>query len=110
GEGVATIVHCAGSYKGDALATTNLARAARKAGASHLVFISVVGADRIPMASAVDRRMFGYYENKRAAEQAVSDSGLPWTTIRATQFHDLILMVARMLGRLPVVPLPVGFR
>ncbi len=40
----------------------------------------------------------------------VADSGLPWTTLRATQFHDLILMVAQQLAKLPVMPVPAGFR
>ena len=40
----------------------------------------------------------------------VADSGLPWTMLRATQFHDLVLMVARQLAKLPVVPVPAGFR
>ena len=66
-------------------------RAAAQAGAPHLVYISVVGADRIPVVSAVDRAMFGYFASKLAAERVVADSGLPWTTLRATQFHDLIL-------------------
>jgi uncharacterized protein YbjT (DUF2867 family) len=38
----------------------------------------------------------------------VAGSGLPWTTIRATQFHDLILMVLEKLAKLPVVPVPSG--
>jgi uncharacterized protein YbjT (DUF2867 family) len=40
----------------------------------------------------------------------VADSGLPWTTLRATQFHDLILMVVRQMARLPLIPVPAGFR
>jgi len=40
----------------------------------------------------------------------VADSGLPWTMLRATQFHDLVLMVARQLAKLPVVPVPAGSR
>ena len=54
--------------------------------------------------------MFGYFAAKRAAEQVVADSGLPWTTLRATQFHDLVLTVARQLARLPVLPVPAGVR
>jgi uncharacterized protein YbjT (DUF2867 family) len=54
--------------------------------------------------------MFGYFASKLAAERVVADSGLPWTTLRATQFHDLILMVAQWMSRLPVIPLPAGFR
>jgi uncharacterized protein YbjT (DUF2867 family) len=108
--GVATIVHCAGSSKGDEDKTRNLARAASRVGAQHLVYISVVGAERIPVVSGVDRAMFGYFASKRAAERVVAGSGLPWTTLRATQFHDLMLMVARQLAKLPVIPVPAGFR
>src|ERR687885_514792 len=110
-DGVAAIVHCAGSNKGDADLTRNLVRAASsQARLPHLVYISVVGAERIPVVSRVDRAMFGYFESKRAAERVVADSGLPWTTLRATQFHDLILMVAQQLAKLPVSPVPAGFR
>ena len=76
----------------------------------HLVHISVVGADRVPVESGVNRAMFGYFASKLAAERVVAESGLPWTTLRATQFHELILMVARQMSRLPVVPLPSGVR
>src|ERR687897_1059535 len=94
-DGVETIVHLAGSAKGDEDKARNLVRAASRAGAPHLVYISVVGADRVPVVSAMDRAMFGYYAAKRDAEDVVADSGLPWTTLRATQFHDLTFTVAR---------------
>jgi uncharacterized protein YbjT (DUF2867 family) len=109
-EGAGIIVHCAGSSKGDDEATRNLVRAASRAGAQHLVYISVIGADRIPLVSGIDRAMFGYFASKLAAERAVADSGLPWTTLRAAQFHDLILMVAQQMTKLPVIPVPAGFR
>jgi uncharacterized protein YbjT (DUF2867 family) len=109
-EGADTIVHLAGSNKGDEEKTQRLVRAASRAGTPHLVYISVVGADRVPVESAVDRAMFGYFASKRAAERVVEDSGLPWTMLRATQFHTIILMVARMMSKLPVIPLPAGFR
>jgi uncharacterized protein YbjT (DUF2867 family) len=109
-EGAGIIVHCAGSSKGDEDKAASLVRAASRAGAAHLVYISVVGADRVPVVSGVDRAMFGYYASKVGAERVVADSGLPWTTLRATQFHDLILMVAQQMARLPVIPLPAGFR
>jgi uncharacterized protein YbjT (DUF2867 family) len=83
-EGVETIVHCAGSAKGDEDKTRNLVRAASGAGAQHLVYISVVGAERIPVVSGIDRNMFGYFAGKRAAEKVVEASGVPWTTLRAT--------------------------
>jgi uncharacterized protein YbjT (DUF2867 family) len=107
-DGVATIIHCAGSNKGDEVATQNLVDAAADTGRPHLVYISVVGADRMPVSGAIDRMMFSYFDMKRQAEQVVAGSGLPWTTIRATQFHDLILMVLEKLAKLPVVPVPSG--
>src|SRR6266568_3729180 len=109
-EGTEIIVHCAGSNKGDEDKARYLVRAASRAGVRHLVYISVVGDDRIPVESSIDRAMFGYFASKLAAERVVVDSGLPWTTLHATQFHDGILMVARQMARLPVIPLPAGFR
>jgi uncharacterized protein YbjT (DUF2867 family) len=109
-DGAEIIVHCAGGSKGDEDKARNLVRAASRAGAQHLVFISVVGADRIPIVSGIDRMMFGYFGSKLAAERTVSGSGLPWTTLRATQFHDLLLMVAQPLAKLPVIPVPAGVR
>src|SRR5438034_1968154 len=109
-EGAEIIVHCAGSSKGDEDKALNLVRAASRAGARHLVYISVVGADRIPVVSGVDRAMFGYFASKLAAERVVADSGLPWTTLRAAQFHDLMLLVAQQMAKLPVIPVPAGFR
>jgi uncharacterized protein YbjT (DUF2867 family) len=110
-DGIETIVHLAGSAKGDEDKTRNLLRAASsQTRLPHLVYISVVGAERIPIHSRVDRAMFGYFASKRAAEKIVEDSGLPWTTLRATQFHEGMLAVARKMGKLPVIPLPAGFR
>lgn len=109
-DGAGTIVHCAGASKGDDDATRNLVRAASQAGTSHLVYISVIGADRIPVLSGIDRTMFGYFGFKLAAERVVADSGLPWTTLRAAQFHDLVLKVAQQMTKLPVIPVPTGFR
>src|SRR5690242_7494136 len=50
-QGIETIVHCAGSSKGDEEKTRNLVQAALGAGVRHLVYISVVGADRVPVKS-----------------------------------------------------------
>ncbi len=108
-DGVDTVVHCAGTAKGDGAKARTLVDAIGAA-RPHLVFISVVGADRVPMAGRADRAMFGYYGSKRDAELVVEGSGLPWTTLRTTQFHELILTVMRKAAVLPVVPLPAGMR
>ena len=103
-DGVETILHLAGSTKGDEVKARNLVAAATKA--QHLVHISVVGADLVPVVSAVDRAMFGYFASKLGAERVIADSGLPSTTLRATQFHELTLVTVRQMSRLPVIPVP----
>jgi len=108
--GVEVIVHLAGTRVGDDIKTRHLAEAASKAGTRHLVYISVVGADRIPIRGRLDRMMFGYFGSKLAAEHVVSGSGIPWTTLRATQFEQTFLSVAKGMARLPIVPSPSGLR
>lgn len=65
----------------------------------HVVYISIVGVDTIP---------FGYYRAKLATEQLIEQSGLPWTTLRTTQFHDLVLMFLMLATKSPVVVVPRG--
>jgi uncharacterized protein YbjT (DUF2867 family) len=101
-EGVSVIIHCASARKGDAEATRHLVGAASAMPRPpHLVFISIVGADRVS---------FGYTRTKLEAEDAVASSGLPWTILRATQFYDMLLAGAANAAKLPVVPVPAGFR
>jgi uncharacterized protein YbjT (DUF2867 family) len=109
-DGAGILVHCAGSAKGDDDKARNLVDAASRAGSPHLVYISVVGADRVPIDSFVDRAMFGYFASKLAAERIVAESGLPFTTLRASQFHDAMLTVAKQMAKMPVIPAPSGFR
>jgi len=112
-DGARIVIHCAGvgKIKEDTAQAQNLARAAVRAGVRHLVSVSVVGADRIPVKNAVDRSMFAYFASQRAKEVVVADSGLPWTNLRATQFHDgFVLVMVQGMSKLPLVPLPAGFR
>jgi uncharacterized protein YbjT (DUF2867 family) len=109
-KGIEIIIHCAGSTTGDEEKARHLVRIAAPAGVRHLVNISVVGADRVPVASRMDRAMFGYFASKLGAERVVESAGIPWTTLRATQFHDLVLMAVRGMAKLPIVPVPTGFR
>jgi uncharacterized protein YbjT (DUF2867 family) len=109
-EGTEVIVFCAGSRTGEELLIRNLLRVASRAGTRHLVYISVVGADRVPLTSRADRTMFAYVASKLEAEQAVAGSGLPWTTLRATPFYDALSLVARLMAKLPVIPIAAGFQ
>ncbi|MEV6066839.1 SDR family oxidoreductase [Nocardia sp. NPDC052001] len=103
--GVDTILHLAGTQKGDGDKARALVTAAQAAGVTpHLVYISVVGAERVVCESALDRAMLGYMASKREAEIVVQESGLPWTTLRATQFHELLFTMVRALGKLPIAP------
>ena len=111
--GASAIVHCAGvpSFGRDQAMTANLVRAARRLPEPpHLVKISVVGADRVPVGGGLGKLMFGYFASMRATERAVEGSGLPWTTLRATQFFDAVALIARAMGRLPLIPVPSGVR
>jgi uncharacterized protein YbjT (DUF2867 family) len=111
--GARIIVHCAGaaSWRKDQAITANLIRAARELDREpHLVKISVVGADRIPVASRLDKAMFGYFDSMLTTERAVQACGLPWTILRATQFCDAFVTVARAMTKLPVVPVASGAR
>ncbi|QRP46603.1 SDR family oxidoreductase [Amycolatopsis sp. FDAARGOS 1241] len=96
-DGVDVVLHLAGGPKGDDVATENLVRAARRAGVGHFAFISVIAADRVPL---------GYFRRKHAAEEAVIASGLPWTVLRAAQFHGFCLDAVRAVAKLPLVPVP----
>jgi uncharacterized protein YbjT (DUF2867 family) len=110
-DGAEIVVHCADAFRGGADMTRNLVAAASRAGAArHLVDISVVGADKIPVVGRTDRAMFSYFGSQLAIERIVADSGLPWTTLRATQFYDALLLVGRAMARLPVIPVAAGFR
>ncbi|MBT2586334.1 SDR family oxidoreductase [Arthrobacter sp. ISL-95] len=100
-KGVDIVLHLAGGAKGDDVAARNLAEAASSAGASHLVLISVVGADRMPI---------GYFRAKAVAERSIVESGVPWTVVRAAQLHDFVLPLVKGLARVPLTPVPGGLR
>jgi uncharacterized protein YbjT (DUF2867 family) len=67
----------------------------------HLAFISVIGADTVPI---------GYFARKAEAEQIVAASGIPYTILRAAQFHDLALKTVRAMAKAPILLAPGGVR
>jgi uncharacterized protein YbjT (DUF2867 family) len=92
---VDTVLHLATSAGSkDVEQTRNVIDAAAAAGVTHLIYISIVGVDDIP---------FGYFRAKLASEQIIERSGIPFTILRATQFHDLIPRFVRTQRWLPVV-------
>ncbi len=109
--GVEVIVHGAGSAKGDAAKAENLVASLQRVGvAKHLLYLSVVGADTTPVVSSIDRSTLGYFEQKRKAELSIAGSGIPFTTLRATQFHSFFVAIVELGLKLPFVPSFAGFR
>ncbi|WP_316758055.1 SDR family oxidoreductase [Streptomyces herbicida] len=97
-EGVGTVVHCATDGRtrnGDVAAARHLLRAADEAGGPHVLFVSIIGVDRHPL---------GYYRAKYDTERLVETSGLPYTILRAAQFHDMLHYALHRAARLPVMP------
>jgi uncharacterized protein YbjT (DUF2867 family) len=75
--------------------TRRLLRAEAAAGVRHHVGVSIVGCDRVPM---------DYYAVKVEQEEAIAGGDVPWSLLRATQFHSLIAGAFRQAGRFGVVP------
>jgi uncharacterized protein YbjT (DUF2867 family) len=96
-QGMEVVVHLAavGNSMVDAEGTRRLVQAAQ-AGVSHLVFISIVGIDRVPWAGG---------KAKLASEDLIEHSGIPWSILRATQFHYGMDFLLNFLTRLPLVAL-----
>jgi uncharacterized protein YbjT (DUF2867 family) len=67
------------------------------AGVGHHVGISIVGCDQVPI---------GYYKTKVAQELAIERGPVPWTIVRATQFHELVAGLFAATARYHVLPTP----
>jgi uncharacterized protein YbjT (DUF2867 family) len=75
--------------------TRRLLEAGAVAGVGHHLAISIVGIDRISMS---------YYRTKLAQERAIESGPLPWTILRATQFHQLLDAGFGSLARFGIRP------
>jgi len=97
-QGMDVVVHLAalGNSMVDFEGTRRLLDAAREAGVSHVVFISIVGIDKVPWAGG---------KAKLASEDRISHSGIPWSILRATQFYYGIDFLLNFLTKLPLVAL-----
>ncbi|HZV75432.1 MAG TPA: NAD(P)H-binding protein [Conexibacter sp.] len=98
-DGLEAVVDASNALRGarDVLVegTLRLLAAGADAGVGHHVAISVVGCDRVPMA---------YYGAKVAQEEAVASGAVPWSLLRATQFHTLLAEVFAAAARWRVLP------
>jgi uncharacterized protein YbjT (DUF2867 family) len=69
--------------------SANLVAAAKDAGVGHYVALSIVGVDGLPDS--------GYMRAKVVQESTITESGLPYTIVRATQFHEFAEMITGSL-------------
>ena len=104
--GVDAIVHAASdparAAEVDVEGTRRLAAAAAVHSVAHLLYISVVGVDRIP---------HPYYRHKLAAEEIVAGGRVRWSILRLTQFHSFVAHIIKRGARAPfAILLPTRFR
>jgi uncharacterized protein YbjT (DUF2867 family) len=109
--GVDAIIHAASAtiqpqkrHATDVVGTRRLLAMAREAGVGHAVYVSIVGIDDVS---------YPYYKYKLAAEAVMRENIVPWSTLRATQFHtfmELILGGFSKLPRLTVLPFEWKFQ
>jgi uncharacterized protein YbjT (DUF2867 family) len=74
--------------------TERLLAAGAQAGVRHHVGVSIVGCERVPMA---------YYKVKVEQEEAIAAGSIPWSLLRATQFHTLIDYLFKQDARFGIV-------
>lgn len=77
--------------------TRNLLAAEAAAGVGHHVVLSIVG---------IDDADTGYYAGKRLQERVAADGSVPWSVLRATQFHEFAEQVLHFVrvGPFSLVP------
>jgi uncharacterized protein YbjT (DUF2867 family) len=68
---------------------TNLVEAARRAGVGQYVALSIVGVDGLPDS--------GYFRAKVAQEKIITESGIPYSIVRATQFAEFADAIAESM-------------
>jgi uncharacterized protein YbjT (DUF2867 family) len=105
-KGADIVVHAATGggtrAKADVPGTRNLLAACNEAGTPHFFYISIVGIEKVPL---------GYYKAKLECERLIENSGVPWSNLRATQFHLLMDGFLRLFSRVPLIlPLPKSFK
>jgi uncharacterized protein YbjT (DUF2867 family) len=95
-DGVEVVVDAAnGKRKVLVDGTARLLRAAKEAGVRHFVGVSIVGIDRVGGR---------YYKTKLAQEALIKQSGIPWTLVRATQFHPFLAKTFAASAKFGIVP------
>ncbi|MBZ0309345.1 MAG: NAD(P)H-binding protein, partial [Anaerolineae bacterium] len=102
-EGIDVIIHAASSVthtrEVDVEGTRRLLAASPHI--RHFIYMSIVGVDRHPLP---------YYKLKYETEQVIMQSSVPWTIVRATQFHPFIALILSKMLSLPIGILPASWQ
>lgn len=77
----------------DVTGTRRLLEAAKRAHVKHFVYPSIVGMEGVAS--------YPYYRAKLAAERIVAEGRVPWSILRATQFHTLMEIFLGGFSKLP---------
>ena len=96
-EGVGIVAHLASVPGAQVEAAAQLLIAATRAAKPHIVYPSMIGADRIEDSA---------YRDRRAIERLLADSELPWTVVRVSHLHEHLDAALRRSTRKPWVLVP----
>jgi len=99
--GMDAIIHAASATtqltKGravDVVGTRRLLAMAREERVKHVVYVSIVGMEGVA---------YPYYRAKLAAEAVVEENIIPWSILRATQFHTLMETYLGIFSKPPML-------
>ncbi|MEP6752462.1 MAG: NAD(P)H-binding protein [Candidatus Dormiibacterota bacterium] len=86
----------------DVVGTRRVLAMSRAAGVRHVVYVSIVGMEGVA---------YPYYKRKVEAEAVVRENIVPWTILRATQFHSLMETFLSAFSTVPgVAMVPKGWQ
>ncbi|MBL0739524.1 NmrA family NAD(P)-binding protein [Flavobacterium sp. GN10] len=107
--GAEVVIHCASNPRNfqqiDIEGTKNLLQAIDRNSIKHFIYISIVG---------IDKSDYPYYQGKLEVENIIANSGVPFTILRTTQFHDFVLNMIKALesqsAEFDSITIPSGLR
>ena len=88
------VIHCASNPKDtqsvDIKGTCNLLDAIDKDKTLHFIYISIIN---------VDKSDYAYYQTKIKVERMIAGSGIPFSVLRTTQFHNYVLSMLKTFDK-----------
>jgi uncharacterized protein YbjT (DUF2867 family) len=97
-QGMDAVIHAATgarqslTSRSDIKATRKLIEKSKLTGITHFVYVSIVGMEGVA---------YPYYRTKLKVESIVKEGAVPWSILRATQFHELMETFLTVFSRVP---------